>query len=238
MLTDKKMASVLADMKIAEAYLQSQTSGNPSLNQHRIEGYILERHHLTREQFDSTMAWYARNIDSYYEVCDLAEKEINKRKKKMAGASSVEIETSDLWPYQRQSYLSNLSASDALIFSIPTSEVQGGERINLKFRLNNSTSGTALLGVEYEDGEKTFFSRSLSQAKRVDLTFQTDTGKTVSRVFGNFTVSERQSLPVWLDSIYLQVLPFDTTQYYNIHAQRRYREPKKRHQIKVITDSI
>lgn len=234
-LSDKEMASVVADLKLAEAYLQNQSPVNVSANRDRLMEYVMEKHGLTREQFDSTMSWYGRNVDAYYAMCDLADKELAKKKKKVAGATSVEIETSDLWPYQRQAYLSTLSGSDALEFSLPTSEVSKGDRINLKFRINNSTSGNAILGVEYEDGEKSYFSRVLSNVKRLDLTLQTDTGKSVSRIFGNFLLSDSYSLPVWLDSIYLQVLPFDSTQYYIINTNRKYREPKARRKPKIET---
>lgn len=227
-LSDKDMASVVADLKLAEAYMQTQTHASTTRNKEEIVEYIMAKHGLTRAQFDSTMSWYGRNMDSYYAMCELAEKELMKKKRKVAGSTSIEVETSDLWPYQRQAFMSSLSGSDAFQFSLPTSDVQKGQRINLKFRLNNGATGNALLGVEYDDGEKVYFARTLHQSKKVDLVFQTDTGKTVTRVYGNFLLADKQLMPLWLDSIYLQVLPYDTTQYFNIYAQRHYRNPTHR----------
>lgn len=231
-LSDKKMASLVADIKLAEAYLQTSGYGTVSDSRDKIFAYILEKHGLTREEFDNNMKWYAQNTDAYYEVCDLAEKEMAKKKKKVAGMTSVEIESTDLWPYPRQSYLSMLSGSDAFDFSIPTSDVQKGQRLNLKFRFNNPASGNAILGIEYDDGVKSFITRALHSAKKVDLIVQTDTARQVNRIFGNFLLADSKSMPLWLDSIYLQVQPFDSTLYYNIYSQRQYREPVKRRPVR------
>lgn len=226
-LSNKEMASLVADLKLAEAYLQTRSAVSKKDDRETVVEYIIARHGLTRAQFDTTMAWYARNTDAYYEMCDLAEKELLIKKKKLAGGGSlnVEIESSDLWPYQRQSYLTKLSGSDVMEFSIPASEIAKGDRLNFKFRINNPVTLDALFGIEYEDGENSYISRSINQSKRLDLTLQTDTGKTVKRIFGNFRVSDSGYLPLWLDSIYLYKLPYDSAEYYRRDMQRIYRQP-------------
>lgn len=237
-LSDKEMASLVADIKIAEAYMQTSGMGTVSQSREKILNYILDKHGLTREEFDANMKWYAQNTDAYYEMSDLAEKEINKKKKKVSGKKSIEVETSDLWPYPRMSYISMLSGSDSFDFSIPTSDVQKGQRINLKFKANNPASGNAILGVEYDDGLRAFVTRTIHSSKKIDLILQTDTSKTVTRIYGNFMVANQRSLPLWLDSIYLQVQPFDSTQYYSVHSQKKFREPTKRRPVKIESANI
>lgn len=227
-LSDKEMAPVIADLELAEAYAKTSHSGLDNSKNRALVDYVLAKHGITREQFDSTMSWYGRNADAYYELCDVVDKELSKRKRQVSGSRSIEVETSDLWPYSRQSMISRKSGSDAFEFSLPTSDVSAGQRVNLKLRINDAVTGTALLGVEYDNGQKEYMFRRMNMARRLNLTLQTDTGHTVSRIFGNFMVSDRKHLPVWLDSIYLTTLPYDTLEYYSISGQRRFSDPKAR----------
>lgn len=233
-LSDKDMASLMADIKLAEAYSNSLPPVESRESKEALLEYVIEKHGLTRAEYDSTMLWYGRNMDAYYEMCELAEKQLTAKKAKVAGSSSVENAASDLWPYPRQVMISQLSGSNAFDFSVPTADVEKGERINLRFRLNNSTDGTALLGVEYEGGDMAYVSRSVRDSKRIDMTFQTDTARTVTRVFGNMLVSDRSRLPLWVDSVRLAVLPFDSVEYFNIYSQRRYVEPRQRRRPAVV----
>ena len=219
-LSDKKMAPVVADMELAEAYIESLPTTKAKNSREEVVEYVITKHGLTREQFDSTMSWYGHNTDAYFEMLDLADKELLKRKGKIAGASTIEIESSDLWPYQRMSMISELGGTSAFDFTIPTADVQKGQRLNLRFRSNNSTSGNVLLGVEYDNGSLGYLNRNIRESKRIDLTLQTDTSKAVSRIFGHFLISDNHRLPLWLDSISLQALPFDSMEYYKIRSQR------------------
>lgn len=220
-LSDEKMAPVIADMELAEAYLQSEPIGRNDERKQALIDNILKKHGISKADFDSTMAWYGRNVDDYYALCDLADKEIEKKKKTVSGAQTVEIATSDLWPYEREAYMSYISGKEAFDFDIPTSEVEKGQRLNLKLRINNNISASTLFGVEYDDGSIFYVSRPLHETKRVDLTFQTDTAHIVTRIFGNILLSDRNRLPLWMDSISLQALPYDSMQYFSIHSHRR-----------------
>jgi len=227
-LSDKKMAPVIADLELAEAYMQTQRGSTNESERRATVDRIIESHGLTREQFDTTMAWYGRNNDSYFELCTLVEKELAQRRQRISGGKSMEIETSDLWPYPRLSVLSRLSCSDAFDFSLPTVDVQSGQQIELKMRINRNIDGTAMLGVEYDNGTKGYFTRTVSNSRHLKLTFQTDTAHTVTRIFGNILLKNNAVLPLWIDSIYLSALPFDSMEYYKIHSQREFRDPVQR----------
>lgn len=219
-LSDNQMAPVLADMQLAEAYVESLPGVRANGQSERVIEYILKKHGLTREQFDSTMSWYGKNVDDYYKLCELTEKELQKRKGKIAGASSIEIETSDIWPYSRQMFISPLSGAGSFDFDIPTSAVGKGDRVNMIFKLNNSASGDMLIGVEYDKGPKSYLSKTIRESKRLDLTIQTDSSRNVTRVFGNFLLQDSRRLPLWLDSIYVKTLPYDSLEYFKIRTQK------------------
>lgn len=235
--TDKKMAPVVADLELAEAYV-NKTHGNDSVKE-ALVSYIIRKHGLTREEFETTMDWYGRNVDKYYELTDLVEKELTLRKREVSGGRSLEIESTDLWPYSRMMVLSPLSGSNALEFSVPTADVAPGDKVRLRLRLPDRADFTAILGVEYDDGSKGFVHRILNGTKKIDITYQTDTALNVSRIFGNMMTGPDSEGMVWMDSISLGTLPFDSLDYYNIHSQRRYMEPKgRRKPKKVESDSI
>lgn len=238
-LSDKKMAPVVADLQLAEAYLQSRPQGvETARNKEALIEYVIEKHGLTRAEFDSTMSWYGRNVDEYRNLYDKVNKELAKRKRKLAGASSAEHETEDLWPYTRQSLISHLSDEDGLRFSIPTAGVTPGQRLELKMRLRSGVAGSTTFGVEYDNGAMAYTYKPVSGSRRLKVSLQTDTALTVKRIFGNFSVTDRSDLPLWIDSIYLHALPYDSLEYYQINSQRLYHKPARRKALKAETDSL
>lgn len=219
-LSDSKMVGIVADLELSEAYLQQ----NPQLGERDKEAlveYVISKHGVSRADFDSTMSWYGRNMDAYYDLYGRVERELTKRKRKSAGADSYEhAATGDIWPYSRMALLSPLSGSDAFEFSIPTGDIEKGEQLELSMRLRTPAAGTSIFGVEYSDGTKSYLSRTLSSSRRLKLKLQTDTGRRVSRVFGNVLLNSERDMPLWIDSIYILPLGYDSMEYYNIHMQR------------------
>ena len=72
-LSDKDMVSLVADMELAEAYVQTGSRGAGEEERAALVDYVIKKHGLTREEFDTTMAWYGRNVDAYYDLCESVE---------------------------------------------------------------------------------------------------------------------------------------------------------------------
>lgn len=229
--SDDKMASVVADMTLAEASLSSMTNGNQS-DREALKEYVLEMHGLTQEEYDSTMMWYARNQDDYYEFCDKVVKELRRKRAKVKGASLTDAVVNDLWPYARMAVISPLGAKNGFDFSVPTVDVKSGERVRLKLRFNYSADGKALFGVEYDNGSQDYITSTI-KANRIEMTVQTDTARTVKRIFGNLALSDGTTRTLWMDSISLSSMPFDSTEYYRMNSQRQYRNPSSRRRPKI-----
>lgn len=226
-LSDSEMAKVVADLTLAEAYLKTSPDGRGSVEtREEMINYIIDKHGLSREEFDTTMAWYGRNIDEYYELLDNVDKEIARRKTKMVGGAS-QVETNDLWPYSRMTIVSPLGSTDGMSFSFPAGDLTPGQRLQLRMRLATQSRGNLLFGVEYDNGVKAYAFSTL-RGKKVDIQFQTDTAYAVTRIFGNMTLEETDGRPLWVDSIYLTTLPYDSLEYYRKHSQRVWREPVSR----------
>lgn len=224
--SERQMIPVVTDMTLADTYLRT-VGGNSPEQREAMMDYVLKKHGMTRAEYDSTMVWYARNVDEYYELTDKVNKELAKKQRKMKGVSVDEMQAGDLWPYPRFAVMSPLGAYDGFNFSIPTADIEKGERLKLKMRFNGAVEGDAILGVEYENGVSNFQTSSL-RGSRLEMNLQTDTALKVKRIFLNMVTENELKRTILADSISLAALPFDSVQYYQIHSLRRYAPPTRR----------
>lgn len=228
-LSDEDMAPIIADMELAEAYAQANPGviSDQEKREQLIDG-VLKKHGVSREVFDSTMSWYARNSDEYYELYERVDKQLAKRRKNFTGVSTSDDSAGEIWPYSRHALIAAESGERALSFSIPAEQLDKGSRLVWKLRLRSMPSnGFVTFGVNYSDGTASFISRQASSTRKLEFTLQTDTARSVSSIFGNFSLASDADLPLWIDSISLRPLPFDSLEYYNINSQRRYFKPSR-----------
>lgn len=238
-LSDDEMVGLIADMQIAEVYMQQHNSGyyNDSIRDSAVQ-WALDKHGLSKADFDSTMTWYGRNIDDYLNLFGKVDAELAKRQNRAIGETEKNLVSTDLWPYSRHILISENAPSNGLEFSLPLKDIPKGERITWKMRLKGLSSGNVLLGVDYDNGMSSYTYQTQNGNSKIDLTLQTDTAYNVKRVFGYMRTKEDHSLPIWIDSIALQQLPLDSTEYYRIHSQRKYSGFHKRVKVSEKKDTI
>lgn len=238
-LSDDEMVGLIADMQIAEVYMQQHNSGyyNDSIRDSAVQ-WALDKHGLSKADFDSTMTWYGRNIDDYLNLFGKVDAELAKRQNRAIGETEKNLVSTDLWPYSRHILISENAPSNGLAFSLPLNDIPKGERITWKMRLKGLSSGNVLLGVDYDNGMSSYTYQTQNGNSKIDLTLQTDTAYNVKRVFGYMRTKEDHSLPIWIDSIALQQLPLDSTEYYRIHSQRKYSGFHKRVKVSEKKDTI
>lgn len=238
-LSDDEMVGLIADMQIAEVYMQQHNSGyyNDSIRDSAVQ-WVLDKHGLSKADFDSTMTWYGRNIDDYLNLFGKVDAELAKRQNRAIGETEKNLVSTDLWPYSRHILISENAPSNGLAFSLPLNDIPKGERITWKMRLKGLSSGSVLLGVDYDNGMSSYTYQTQNGNSKIDLTLQTDTAYNVKRVFGYMRTKEDHSLPIWIDSIALQQLPLDSTEYYRIHSQRKYSGFHKQVKVSEKKDTI
>lgn len=237
-LSEKKMVKLQSDIEFARGYAGTQRTGlNRNNSTDLYLDAVLADNGVTREQYDSTMRWYTRNLDEYITLCDKVEQELHARQAKYDGEQNTPKAEDDLWPWVRHAVIWPGSESGTLRFSIPAEEVDPGSRINLKMRLRTPSEVNTMLGVEYRDGSYSYISRQDNSRNKLDYTLQTDTAQTVKRIFGYVTSIRTADLPISIDSIGLTKLPIDSTQYYRINTQRRYGKPVKKIKKTETTDA-
>lgn len=231
------MVKLMADMEMAEAYLTSKgATENTPENRDRIINYLLEKNGLSREEYDSTINWYGRHFDKYDEMYAKVDKELSSRGKKVSGKAE-EVVTTDLWPYARRAEITPLSSSDNITFRLIPEANEKGSKIDWKLNFHSALSCNGMLGVTYEDGDSFYVTKSFSGSGNFELNFQTDTGKVVKNVFGNLRITDLSS-PVRVDSIRLEAIPYDSTEYYRIYSQRKYRGPIPKRKMETVNDTI
>lgn len=212
-LDEDKMVQLMADMEIAEAYTTQQSS---LTSEKRIElgRQILELHGVSEETLDTTLAWYGRNIDDYSKLFEKVDKEINSRKEKYV-EKPVEALTdlANLWPYSSHLEISPLSGSESLVFSFSDPEINKGEIVNLNFAMSRLVSGKGILGVEYSDGSGESTISNFNNKKSFKIDMQSDTAKSISRLYGIMMFKELEKNSLYLDSINISLLPVDTVNY-------------------------
>ncbi|MCM1377066.1 MAG: DUF4296 domain-containing protein [Clostridium sp.] len=226
-LSEDEMTELLTEMTLAESYRNVEGNVPDSIRNQLGEG-ILASHGYTYEQLDSSLNWYGRHLDKYYKIYDRVDRELYKRQRKLAKKSgdvkgSGDISGENLWPYADHFWLSPLSDSDGLNFDITGASLLKGESLEWKLRLNKEGNIKIILGAEYSDGTVTYANTGSYGQKRLKLQLLTDTSKQVKRIIG-IIHADKNSLPLWADSVQLTKLPYDSAGYYRLHTQRTYRK--------------
>lgn len=212
-LPEDKMVDLLADMEIAEAYT---TSGQyySSTDKLDLGKSVLKAHGVSEESLDTTLAWYGRNMDDYSELFEKVDKEIMRRQKiytEIPGQKPKEYD--NIWLYGSHQTISPLSGRDNLSFSFPAPKLEKGDLLKMTFFLPNQSTMKGTLGVEYSDGSGEAYVTNHSTKKNVELSLQTDTSKTVAKIFGTLHFGEIKNTTVYLDSIKISAEPFDSLSY-------------------------
>ena len=220
-LSENKMVSLLADMEIAEAYANTQMSAS-SKEKLEMGQRVLEAHGVTNEQLDTTLAWYGRNMDEYSSLYDKVDAEIMKRKEKYIDTGGIaQMEADNLWPYSPHLILSPLSGRESFVFQLPNIQAERGSEVELTFSLPNTTAFKGTLGVDYTDGHGETSSSNFSSKHHVRMLLQTDSAKDISRIFGILEIKDKIDENLYIDSIRLSVLPFDSLAYKNNKRNQR-----------------
>lgn len=224
-IDEDDLVNLMADMQLAEAYSSSGIQGMTPKERLDLGKAVLAAHGFTQEELDTTLAWYGRNVDEYTLLFEKVDQKINKKRqkiKKETGGDDVLKEEFDLWKWGHHGIVSPLGIADGWILSISEPDLEKGDRISWSLYLKDQVNLNGLLGVEYSDGSSAAVSSTYNRKNKVQIDFQTDTAKTVSRIYGSLTVKDRKDLPLYADSIKVIRQPFDSLEYRNLRGQKHY----------------
>lgn len=226
-LSQSKMIDIMTDMQIAEAYSSSQYGirrGSGDITS--LGEGVLAYHGVSREEFDSTLNWYGRNLDEYEKMYQEVDRNLVKRQKALAkavGDDLPEVSTDgDLWPYPRHFLFTDRDLSDQISFSFPVGELSPGDRIEWRMRPQNGRTLSVMLGAEYDDHTVQYtYTTVQGRPGRNTPTLQTDTASRVVRLFGVARSVGGQPVNLRVDSVSLISFPLDSTSFARAGRQRR-----------------
>lgn len=221
-LDDDKMVDVMTDLELAEAYYVTNSSPQNHLTREILQASVLKKHGVTQEEMDSTIAYYGRNMDDYYKLYAKVEERLGKHSRN--GETETNEVLNDVWPYAGYTLISQNQATDGIIFSIPMSSLEKGSSVEWGMRLSAPDGVETTFGVEYENGISTMLKRAAGGNKSMKILIQTDTAYKVKRVFGSLSVPTER-MPLWVDSIQLVTMPYDSINYSRIRQQKTIRPP-------------
>lgn len=80
-LSERDMKSVLIDMRLAEAMIETNYKDFGTLEKKEaLYVSIFKKHKITQAEYDSSLVWYGRNLDIYMQVNDAVQLELKKQK--------------------------------------------------------------------------------------------------------------------------------------------------------------
>lgn len=221
-LSDDEMVELLADMQLAEA-MKFSLGVLPDSLRDCVGDRILQEHNVSRAELDSSMLWYASNIDRFQKLYKDVNVELQRKSKKLGGETTQILnKDQNLWPFSPHVMFLPQADTESLIFSVPGGNIDKGSKIEWKMRVNTQAELEQMLGVDYKDGSSEFLRRTSYGDRNIKISLQTDTSRIVSRVYG-VASAKRSVMPIWADSISVVKLPYDSMSYRNRPHQEHLR---------------
>ena len=192
-LSEDEMVSLPCDMLIAESYDQDPSvSRLPDSVRRRLGDAVLAAHDVDKVRFDSTLAWYGRNLDEYQALYA----KVDKRLAKMLKERDVNVNREDeenLWTDQRHYWLTAETGDRSIIFVRQAEDIPRGSLLEWSMSMAAAPNADVLFGAEYTDGTSTMLRRTFRGDRKPQLTLATDTGRRLERIFTTYD-STRYSL--------------------------------------------
>lgn len=108
-LSQKKMQAVMTDMYIAESLISADNETfKDDVQKLALYESVFRKYNITRAEYDSSLMWYARNLDIYMRVCNMVSDDFKRRIRDLGDVQRIDTEVNnndsvDIWP--RRSFL-------------------------------------------------------------------------------------------------------------------------------------
>lgn len=239
---ESDMVPLLVDIHKAEALIEQNPEkyGNDSIRK-SIKSSVLMKHGVTPEKFDTSLVWYAHNMDVYNDVYSRVTEKLEAEKAMLeSGGTSAAVtrkrssrgpryrdygDTADIWKEARQYVVTASLCKDMVPFVyVSNSESAPGDRYAMRMKVVTSRSSAAVetvVAIEYVDGVVTLTQRKASSDGWNEFVLQGDSLKRIRNVFGyiSFNVTDPRSI-CYVDSVMLLRTHFDRQNYGYITTQK------------------
>lgn len=227
------MATVLADLHIGEAVVEMnhRDFATDSAKMLLKESIFLSNG-ITQEKFDTSMVWYAHNMDKYMDVCEREIKILEKRNAN-AGfliremAMSMDGDSVDVWGGSRYAVISDRFPTRNLCFDISVDEnMDSGDIYIWRLKLIDVEDAQVQwsLLANYADSTCEYLTALTTQKDWNEVTFMTDSTKRIARIRGMFSPTSKLNSTIYIDSIQLLRKRVNPQKYSSRFRQRIYPE--------------
>ncbi len=240
---ERKMAALLEDFFKADAYMDMHSNQFDTDSARQVmKQSIMRKHGITQAMYDSSLVWYAHNMDTYTLVFDRVLDNLESQKlKAQRDAQKAQLkpqqirqemavrqdfsgsgDTIDIWTLSRLWMLPPALGQGYITFTqSPDNRYQAGDRYELSFKSVTVKSDLKLLlAVDYQDGGTAFMSRGNCPDGWNKLMLQSDSTRTVRRIYGYVRYNNQPGGIAIIDSLALLRMHKKDVSYGYIGVQR------------------
>lgn len=215
-LPEKKMQEVIIDMHLAESIISSDYKryNNDSIKKVLFNS-VFTKHGISQADYDSSLVWYARNLDIYLQVYDRAKIEIENEIKDLGdvqakAAPSSNQDSIDVWPRRSSVELTPKALFNGVVFDIsPDVSYSSGSSFVLGMKVWGLKEGSSYypeVRISANQGDTIITTnQTIKKDGYQEIILKTLATKQVKQVYGYIRLDNADSTyyKVYLDSINL-----------------------------------
>lgn len=245
-INEDDMEDLMVDLYKAEAYvkLRPDEFRDDSMLM-LLKQSIFKEHGVTQELYDTSLVWYAHNMDIYNKVYDNVLDRLKKEQddidlldtdqKPSTVAKSTKKQTdqfadsANLWELPRDWQLWGSWSDGFVCFSIePDQNYKAGDRYTLSCHtaMTSGTTMALMIAADYNDGSTTVQTLPKLGNGVQTIALQTDTARTVRRVYGYFHYDVPPKETAIINDINLTRTHYDAREFGTIMRQSTYSRAK------------
>ncbi len=244
-LSPNKMAQVMADLHIGEAVVENNHAAfSTDSAKMALKQSIFARNGIDQQKFDTSMVWYAHNMDKYMDVCD---REIKLLEKRNANAGTLILEMAmsmggdsvDVWGGSRYAVISDRFPTKSLSFDIKLDEnMDSGDYYIWRMKLVDADGAQVqwTMLANYADSTCDYLSTNTATRGWNEMSFYTDSTRQIERLRGLVSPSSPTNKVIYIDSIQLIRKRVDRQKYNSRYRQRLYRELYEKAKEKAVAE--
>lgn len=212
-LDKEEMASLLIDVHKGESMIEINHNQFSSDSMRRVmKQSVLDAHAVSQEQWDSSLAYYGRNIEQYIELYDLVIADLEQQLKNVnvtSAGESVQMavvgDSADTWDQPRLRRFTSRQPLDIVKFSLRRDmNWDRGDVYTWNFKaVDGSKPIYWTIAAEYSDGTSEYKSGTAPSSGWSNIVFHMDSARTASVVRGTLQLLPAVGERVYLDSISL-----------------------------------
>ena len=242
-IKESDMVDLLVDLHKADAYVDNYPTQFPSdSTRMMLKQSVFMKHGVTQADFDTSLVWYAHNMEVYTDVyrrvidklksdLDRASNDRTKTTEKdhnndvlIAGKPyhTIDGDTADLWTMPREWMLTQGLNSGFIPFDYDTDRGSRlGDCYELKFKtIKGKEKISSFIAVDYSDGGTAYLNHNYSSKNWNFLSLQSDSTRSVRRIYGYFYYKLSPGDVAYIDSVQLLRTHINTANYaFRVSAQ-------------------